>query len=268
MIVARPALSLHYTCHGDGPDVLLVHGWVSSGQMWSRLMRDLGHVARFWAIDLYGFGQSPRPASNESLNIQRHANMLLDFCANYHVQPKAIIGHSMGGMLALKLAADQPDFTEKLVLMSPVVTGRFGHPIEISRLFTNEIGSYTLSKTKPLWTLAQNVISPIFSRPAHWYLDETAAARIQQDFQRASWQASTHALHSLASENMQPHLPKIPHPTLVIIGSNDTTVPPNEGRLAAATLPNGHLLELPHTHHQPLDEQPERVVKAVQEFVG
>lgn len=268
MIATRPELNLHYNRHGDGPDVLLVHGWVSSGQMWSRLMRDLGHVAHFWAVDLYGFGQSPRPDANESLNIQRHAEMLLDFCAHYHIRPKAIIGHSMGGMLALKLAADQPDFTEKLVLMSPVVTGRFGHPIEISWLFTNEIGSYTLSKTKPLWALAQNVISPIFSRPAHWYLDESAAARIQQDFQRASWQASTHALHSLASENMQPHLPNIPHPTLVIIGSNDTTVPPNEGRLAAATLPNGRLLELPHTHHQPLDEQPEQVVKAVQDFIG
>jgi pimeloyl-ACP methyl ester carboxylesterase len=67
---------------------------------------------------------------------------------------------------------------------------------------------------------------------------------------------------------MRPHLPNIPYPTLVIIGSHDTTVPPNEGRLAAATLPNGRLLELPHTHHQPLDEQPERVVKAVQEFIG
>jgi len=235
--------------------------------MWSRLMRDLGHVACFWAVDLHGFGQSPRPAEHESLDVQHHAEMLLDFCAYYHIHPKAIIGHSMGGMLALKLAAEQPDLTEKLVLMSPVVRGRFGHPIEISWLFSNEIGSYTLSKSKPLWTLAQNVISPIFTRPAHWYLDEATAARIQQDFQRASWQASTHALHSLARENMNPHLPTIQHPTLVIIGSNDTTVPPNEGRHAASHLPNGQLLELPHTHHQPLDEQPEQVVSAVQGFL-
>ncbi len=267
MIANRSALNLYYNCQGTGPDILLVHGWASSGQMWSRLVRDLGHVARFWSVDLYGFGLSPRPAGNEPTYVQHHAEMLLDFCAYYHIQPKAIIGHSMGGMLALKLAAEQPNLTEKLVLMAPVITGRFGHPIEISWLFNNDIGSFTLSKSKPLWTLAQTVISPIFSRPAHWYLDQTAATRIQQDFQRASWQASTHALHSIARENMHPHLPNIQHPTLVIIGSNDTTVPPKEGRLAASQLPNAQLLELARTHHQPLDEQPERVVKAVQDFL-
>lgn len=267
MTTTQSALNLYYNRQGTGPDVLLVHGWASSGQMWSRLVRDLGHAAHFWSVDLYGFGLSPRPAENESLYVQQHAEMLLDFCAHYHIRPKAIIGHSMGGMLALKLAAEQPDLTEKLILMSPVVTGRFGHPIEISWLFNNEIGSFTLSKSKPLWTLAQTVISPIFTRPTHWYLDQATAARIQQDFQRASWQASTHALHSIARENMHSHLPNIQHPTLVIIGSNDTTVPPKEGRHAASHLPNAQLLELPRTHHQPLDEQPERVVKAVSDFL-
>ncbi len=267
MINRHAALNLHYKCHGDGPDVLLVHGWASSGEMWSRLMRDMGHSARFWAVDLHGFGQSPRPSDNESLHIQHHTDLLLDFCAHYQLRPKAIIGHSMGGMLALKMAASKPDLTEKLVLMAPVITGRFGHPIEFSWLFNNEIGVYTLSKTRPLWSLAQSVFSPIFTRPSHWYLDNQAAARIQLDFQRASWQASTHALHSIARENMHPHLPHIQHPTLVILGSNDTTVPPNEGRLAARNLPNAQLLELSRTHHQPLDEQPERVVNAVHAFL-
>ena len=69
MITNRSGFKLHYNSQGDGPDILLVHGWASSGQMWSRLMRDLGHVARFWAVDLYGFGLSPRPEENESINI-------------------------------------------------------------------------------------------------------------------------------------------------------------------------------------------------------
>jgi len=235
--------------------------------MWSRLVRDLAHTARFWAVDLHGFGQSPRPAAEHTLSIQHHAEMLLDFCAHYHIQPAALVGHSMGGMLALKLAVMQPDIAEKLVLMSPVITGRFGHPVEISGLFANERVNTTLSKAAPLWTLAQTVVSPLFTRPSHWYLNSDDAARIQQDFQRASWQASTHALHSIARENMQPHLPTIQHPALVILGSHDTTVPPNEGRLAARTLPNAQLLELARVHHQPLDEQPERVVTGVENFL-
>jgi pimeloyl-ACP methyl ester carboxylesterase len=268
MIATRSALNLHYNSHGIGPDVLLVHGWASSSLMWERLMRDLGHVAHFWAVDLYGFGLSPRPDDHESVTVQDHMEMLLDFCTHYGIRPKTIIGHSMGSLLSLKIAASQPDFTDKLVLMSPVVTGRFGYPIDLHRLFTNELGSYTLSKSKPLWMLAQTVISPIFTRPAHWYLDQATAFRIQQDFQRASWPASAHALQSIAKENMQPYLPMIQQPTLVILGGNDTTVPPDEGRLAAKELPNAKLLELPSVHHQPLDEQPERVVSAVRDFLG
>ncbi len=261
------ATQLHYNSHGDGPDVLLIHGWASSGQMWSRLTRELGHMARFWAVDLHGFGQSPRANADQTLSVQHHAESLLEFCAHYNVRPAALIGHSMGGLLALKLTAEQPEITRKLVLMSPVVTGRFGHPIEFSGLFANERVTTTLSKAAPLWTLAQTVVSPIFTRPSHWYLNAADAARIQQDFQRASWQASTHALHSIARENMQPHLPRIQQPTLVILGTHDTTVPPNEGRLAAKQLPNARLLELPRTHHQPLDEQPQQVVTAVRDFL-
>lgn len=267
MMSTYSATQLHYNSHGDGPDVLLIHGWASSGQMWSRLTRELGHMARFWSVDLHGFGQSPRANADQTLSVQHHAESLLEFCAHYHVRPTALVGHSMGGMLALKLAAEQPEIARKLVLMSPVVTGRFGHPIEFSGLFANERVTSTLSKAAPLWTLAQTVVSPIFTRPSHWYLNAADAARIQQDFQRASWQASTHALHSIARENMQPHLPRIEQPTLVILGTHDTTVPPNEGRLAAKQLPNARLLELPRTHHQPLDEQPQQVVTAVRDFL-
>lgn len=267
MMASHSSTSLHYNRHGSGDDVLLIHGWASSGQMWSRLMRELGHIARFWAVDLYGFGQSPRPADGQALTVQHHADLLMAFCTYYHIQPKAIIGHSMGGMLALKLAVARPDFTQKLVLMSPVVTGRFGHPIDLSGLFNSVLASYTLPISKPLWTLAQQVLSPLMTRPAHWYLDNLTAARIQQDFQRASWQASTHALHSIARENMQPHLGRIQQPTLVILGSHDTTVSPQEGRLAAHHLPNARLLELPRVHHQPLDEQPQRVVEEIHAFL-
>ena len=113
--------------------------------------------------------------------------------------------------------------------------------------------------------LAQNVLSPIFSRPAHWYLDEEAAQRILTDFQRASWQASTYALQSIARENLHPHLPAVHHPTLVIVGSRDTTVYPqpqageiflnyHDGDEALVVLDGDHIFDVLATGPEVLDE--------------
>jgi pimeloyl-ACP methyl ester carboxylesterase len=259
--------ALHYTCAGEGPDVLLIHGWASSGRMWQRLLRDLGHAARFWAVDLYGFGQSARPRGDEPVLIDRHRDMLLQFCEIHTIRPRAVIGHSMGGMLALKMAIARADMLERLVLIAPVVTGRFGYPLDLNKLVVSDWGSFALSKSKPFWLLTQMVISPLFSRSSHWYLNDEAADRILKDFQQASWQASAYALQSIARENLEPCLSTIQHPALVIVGQQDFTVPPDEARFAAAQLPNARFLELSSTYHQPLDEKPEQVVAAIHEFI-
>lgn len=266
MSAIRPPVRLHYTSVGHGPDVLLVHGWASSSLMWSRLMHDLRDHVRFWAVDLYGFGHSPHPEGDEPVPVDLHKEMLVEFCRQHRLRPRAIIGHSMGGMLALKLAAEYPDLTERLALICPVVTGRFGRPVDLNRIVDNDWADFALAKSKPLWLLAQNVFMPLLAGPTHWYLNEEAAARIQGDFKRASWQASAYALQSIARQNTEPLLPRITQPALVVVGRYDTTVSPDEGRLAAARLPNARLLELP-THHQPLDEQPLVMQEALHSFL-
>jgi pimeloyl-ACP methyl ester carboxylesterase len=100
-----------------------------------------------------------------------------------------------------------------------------------------------------------------------WFTHPDAAARIRQDFKRADWYAIASALDSIARENLEPSLHQISHPALVIVGSQDTTVPPLEGRMAARRLPAGRLLELPSVYHQPLDETPETVIDAVRDFL-
>lgn len=262
---------LHYSCAGTGPDILLVHGWVSSGRMWSGLSKALVHRARFWAVDLCGFGDSPLPDADGFLpDLEHHANMLIEFCSTHGIRPQAVIGHSMGGMLALKLAVMRPDLMDQLVLMSPVVTGRFGKFIELNRIIVSDFGRAALARVKPIWSLIQSdlmdVFTPTLMMP--WFTHSEAAMRIRQDFKRTSWQVAAHAIESIARENMEPYLDQIPHPALVIIGSRDATVPPREGRMAASRLPKGQLLELPAIYHQPLDESPDKVIPAVKDFLS
>jgi 3-oxoadipate enol-lactonase len=261
-------INLHYTCTGDGPDVLLLHGWASSSRMWSPMVKSLAKRARLWTVDLYGFGDSPRPMGDQPLDMGLHEATLVHFCQQNDLHPKLVIGHSMGGLLALKLALDYPELVERLMLLAPVVTGRFGYRVDLNRLVASDWGTFALAKSKPFWILSQNIFMPLLAVPHYWYLGAEASARIVEDYRRASWQAAAYAIQSIARENLEPHLPSISQPALVMVGSWDSTVPPNEGRLAAGRMPNARLVELPGVRHQILDERPQQVVAAVETFLA
>ncbi|MEO8611603.1 MAG: alpha/beta hydrolase [Chloroflexota bacterium] len=261
---------LHYSCVGTGSDILLVHGWMSSGRMWSGLTHALVDQARCWSVDLCGFGDSPLPDADGFVpDLEHHAAMLIDFCDVHGIRPQAVIGHSMGGMLALKLAVMRPDLMDQLILMSPVVSGRFGKFIELNRIIASDFGQAAMAHSKPIWSLIQSDIMDVFTPTLMmpWFTHPEAATRIRQDFKRTSWQAAAYAIGGIARENMEPYLDQITQPTLVIVGSRDATVPPREGRMAAQRLPNGQLLELSAIYHQPLDESPDKVIPAVRHFL-
>jgi pimeloyl-ACP methyl ester carboxylesterase len=262
--------NLHFTASGRGPDVLLIHGWASSSAMWQPLMDGLRQDYHCIAVDLLGFGDSPRPEPHHELDIAMHLASLVAFCERRHLRPRAVIGHSMGGMLTLKLAQARPDLADQLVLMAPVVRGRFGSLVELHKLVTSDVGEYAIQRSEALWKLVQSdvvdVIAPLLSRPG--MADEGSVIRIRQDVKRASWRAAVHGIRSIARENLGPHLPEIQQPTLVIVGSRDLTVPPEEGKYAAEHLPQGELLELAGLSHQVLDESPRRVVDAVRQFLS
>ena len=261
--------NLHFTTSGRGPDVLLIHGWASSGAMWTPLMDGLRQDFHCIAVDLIGFGDSPRPEPHHELDIAMHLQSLIAFCERRHLRPRAVIGHSMGGMLSLKLAQAQPDLMDQLVLLAPVVRGRIGKLVELDKLVTSDVGDYAIQRSEALWKLVQSdmvdVIAPLLGRPG--MADEHSILRIRQDVKRSHWRAAVHGIRSIARENLGPHLSEIKQPTLVIVGSRDQTVPPEEGKYAAEHLPQAELLELAGLSHQVLDESPRRVVDAVRQFL-
>jgi pimeloyl-ACP methyl ester carboxylesterase len=257
------AFDLNYIRAGIGPDVLMIHGWASSSRMWSALMTALASERRSWAIDLAGFGGSGLPAHIRP-DLDAQLAWLIRFLEQRQIRPSVVIGHSMGGLLALKLAHERPDLAERLVLMCPVVTGRFG--LNAHQLFGSRLWMMMAARTQRAWTVAQStLVAPLISAPM--YLSPRHRARYVQDFRRSHWDAAMAALESISLTSMQPHLSEIRQPALVVVGSRDFTVSPEEGRLAARLMPNAELVEFPQAHHQPLDEMPERFIKLTRDFV-
>jgi pimeloyl-ACP methyl ester carboxylesterase len=248
---------------GIGPDVLMIHGWASSSHMWSALMSALASERRVWAVDLAGFGNSRLPAHIRP-DLDAQLAWLIRFLEHREIRPSVVVGHSMGGMLALKLAYARPDLAERLLLMCPVVTGRFG--LNAHQLFGSRLWMMMAARTQRAWLLAQStMVAPLISAPM--YVSPRHRARYVQDFRRSNWDAAMAALESMSLTSMQPHLGNIRQPTLVVVGGRDFTVSPEEGRLAARLMPNAALVEFPAAHHQPLDEMPERFISVARDFM-
>jgi len=106
---------IRYGVVGGGPPVLLVHGWLSSSRVWERLAGRLAQRFTVYSLDLTGFGESDKPLSG--YGVRNGSRLLYAFCAHFGLTRASVIGHDLGGAMAVKLAADHPDVVGRLVLV-------------------------------------------------------------------------------------------------------------------------------------------------------
>jgi len=105
---------VRYADYGEGPAVVLVHGLGGSWQTWLKNIPVLATEHRVIAVDLPGFGASP--ALPAPADMATHADVLAALLDDLGLESAAIVGHSMGGLVALQLLAARPDLVERLVL--------------------------------------------------------------------------------------------------------------------------------------------------------
>jgi pimeloyl-ACP methyl ester carboxylesterase len=107
---------IRYRVAGGGPAVVLVHGWLSSEGIWEHLAERLAQRFTVYTLDLPGFGESDKPASG--YGVRYGSRLLYAFCAHFGLTRAAILGHDVGGAMAIKLAADHPDVVGSMVLVA------------------------------------------------------------------------------------------------------------------------------------------------------
>jgi pimeloyl-ACP methyl ester carboxylesterase len=106
---------IRYNVVGGGPPVVLVHGWLSSSRIWEQLAGRLAQRFTVYTLDLSGFGESDKPLSG--YGIRNGSRLLYAFCAHFGMTRANVIGHDLGGAMAVKLAADHPDVVGRLVII-------------------------------------------------------------------------------------------------------------------------------------------------------
>jgi pimeloyl-ACP methyl ester carboxylesterase len=254
-----------YRMAGSGPDVLLIHGWISSGRMWEALMHALSPYCRLWAIDLVGFGDSWMDDPSHLLTFEDQSRLVTAFCKSVGLNPYAIIGHSMGGSLALKLALDGYDPVQKLVLISPVITGKLVNNLD--QWLDNPVGQAVVNWTQLVWPQVLS-LPQFMDMIAPPYLDRSVVSRTLEDIQKATWGASFGWVTSMRNLQLLPRLEQLRQEVLLFSGAQDGTVPPEDARITASLVKNVKFIEDEECHHQFPDERPEQLQKEIIEFLG
>src|SRR5207249_3435525 len=114
-------IKLHYLAAGDGPAVILLHGYTQTSRMWQRLIPLLAERFRVIAPDLPGIGDSAIPA--DGLDMKTAAVRIHALAKSLGVEKARVVGHDIGLMVAYAYAAQFPSEVEKLVVMDAFLPG-------------------------------------------------------------------------------------------------------------------------------------------------
>jgi pimeloyl-ACP methyl ester carboxylesterase len=208
---------------GSGAPLILLHGLGGSSRWWTRTIPTLARYFRVYAPDFVGFGQS---SSRKRFDLYQAADSLVGWMQHMGLHKAHIVGHSMGGFVAIDLAARFPAHVDKLVLVGAAVR-------------SNQVGTAIrqpmLRQFTPGWLSQLGLLLP--------------------DLRRCSMQTIVAAVQAMLRTNLQERLKRIGAQTMVIWGEHDPMVPLALGYDLTRQLSCAELLIIKATGHIPMWEQ-------------
>lgn len=249
----------------DAPTVVLVHGIGDKGARdWEGLTATLAQDFHVVSFDLPGFGRSSK--GNQPYTPENYVAILRHLVVRQGwTQPFFLVGHSMGGAIALRYAARYPHDVTALVLVD--VTGIL-HRLAYSRFLTHLgidfLPSLYRAQNDHLSNLAGSILSLVErARPAPEVI--LASATLRQSFLRG--EPSRISGLALALENFSDDIARVQAPTLVLWGGRDELAPLRNGRVLSANLPQAQLEVFEASGHTPMDDVPESFTRRVAAFL-
>ncbi len=247
-----------YDVTGTGPDVVLVHGWCSSRHMWDDILGTLSQHFRCWTPDLPGFGDSAKPPE-DWYTIPNYTAWLVAFLQAHNLHQIHLVGHSMGGLVALDLATQHPHRLTRLALINPLVTGR-ANLRAISDIPNRAQFLHSALR------LARWVHPAVQRVPDALHRQMASLKRRQTEWIMAEPHSIMGSGLAAAAYSVLPRLEHIHLPVLVMLGTQDVILPNSEGLLVAAHTPHSRLVTF-RAGHMLIDDYPTEAAICLRDFL-
>ena len=251
-----------YRDEGAGEVLLLIHGIGGSSNSWSGVIPLLAKKYRVIAPDLLGHGESDKPRGDYSVGA--FAVLLRDLLDALDIPQVTVIGHSLGGGIAMQFAHQHGQYCKRIVLISSGgFGGDVGRVLRVLSLPGSELVLPVIASRPAI--LAGNALRALTgssngfqARPSLSNRDNRQAflrtLRAVVDFRGQAVSALNRVCMVL--------------PAMIISGDQDRVIPVEHARAAHRTMPNSRLHIIPGVHHYPPTERPETVARLIDDFIA
>lgn len=259
---------------GSGPALLLIHGVGDNSTTWEAVHAKLAQRFTVIAPDLLGHGESDKPRADYSL--AAFANGMRDLLAVLGIERVTVVGHSLGGGIAMQFAYQYPHLVERIVLVS---TGGVTQDVSVGlRLAAMPLGSEVLAMLRVPGALPA---LQLVGRAAGKVLGSTKFGRDLPDGlnlltrlrEPAALSAFSRTLRAVVDGHGQlvtmldrSYLMQS-MPVQVIWGEDDLIIPVSHARIAHAAIPGSRLEIFENSGHMPHHDHPDRFVETVERFI-
>ncbi|WP_349260721.1 alpha/beta hydrolase [Actinocrinis sp.] len=258
---------------GNGPAVLLIHGIGDSSETWAPIVPGLARNHRVIVPDLLGHGESDKPRGDYSIG--GYANGMRDLLSVLGIDRVTLVGHSLGGGVAMQFAYQYPERTERIVL---VATGGVGRQVTPLLRAASLPGAELLMAAMKLPTVRLQITAAVkllqlsglpLGRDAPELLrvlDALPNADSRLAFGRTlravlDWRGQLGTLldRCYLTEGM---------PTMLMWGAKDPILPASHAWLAHVAMPGSRLELFTDTGHFPFHTQPQRFLDILLDFIA
>ncbi len=248
-------LNINYSstgvCESD-ECVLFLHGWGANLTLFEGLMATVSKKYIAVALDLPGFGKSDEPS--EPWSVDDYAEFVIKFISQLSLKPVALIGHSFGGRLMIKLLANK---------MLPSV--KYAVFIDAAGIKPKRTARQKLSLA--LYKCGKLVLScPPVKALFPDTLERLRKKRASEDYRNAT-PVMRQTLVKVVNEDLTKLLPKIQVPSLLIWGTADTATPISDGESFERLIPDAGLVRVQGAGHYSFLQAPELCSRAISSFL-
>ena len=264
---------LSYVDSGSGPAVLFIHGILGSQRQWWHLVDDMDNDHRVLLPDLFGHGDSAKPMGDYSLS--SHAATMRDLLDHLGVERVTLVGHSLGGGIAMQFFYLFPERVERLVLVS---SGGLGREVSLllrsatlpgaAQVLSVAASASVLSRIEALGRGASKVgWKPGSDISAIWRGFKSLGDRES----RRAFLSTTRAVIDFGGQSISAHdhlQGVLPIPTLIVWGSKDRMIPAWHALSAQQAVPGCRVELFEGAGHFPHLDDPDRFARILKDFIA
>jgi len=262
-------IKIHFVEAGEGRPLLFLHGLGGTWEDWAANLQSFAPSYRAMAMDFPGFGDSEKPEVDYS--IEWLTGIVEKFLEERKLERVSIVGHSMGALVALKLAARGNSRVQRLIVADAVGIGDKA-----------EFLSYVLTKKimgpDSRWESIEGVMRDQFKMMIEVFIKVQRPKTSKEFFQSVPkspvtgnpllpMTPSVQLSASIIDFDIRPQLASILQPTLILWGEKDPIAPRADAMYLKSKIPRATLTILEGCGHSPMKEQPERFDREVWKFL-